>query len=735
MTVQAPPDLLAEPAKGLPAPVFERLGRLVVRRRRAVLVLAAAFLAFAGIWGTGVFGALVGGGFDDPASESSRAVAAIEADLGRDAADVVVVYRVPEGTTIDEPAYRRSVTQTLAALPDEKVVRVVDFWSTGGAPVFANADRTATYAALELAGATVEAREQAYRAIADDLVAPGVETLRGGQVPVSLDVNEQVARDIARAETLSIPILIALLAVVFGSLAAAGLPLLVGAFGVLGAFTLLNVVAQFAEVNIFALNIVTMLGLGLAIDYALFIVSRFREELHSGREPHAAAVRTVETAGRTVAFSGVTVAVSLAALTLFPQNFLRSMGLGGMFAVLAAMTAALTVLPAVLAAMGHRVDALKLPWYRRTLESQNEGAAWARVARWVMRRPVAVVVACTALLLVLGAPFLQVAFGGVDHRVLPTSTESRIASESLASQFPASAATPIQVHVSGVGPAEAAGYAETLGALPGAVGAEVVAQAGAVAHLQVGHLGEANGDSALALVDAVRAAEAPAGAEVLVGGQSAQLTDLLDGLGGRLPWVALVALLVTLALLFLAFGSVVLPIKAVLMNALSLTATFGVVVWIFQLGHGADILGVTPTGTTEATQPILMLAIAFGLSMDYEVFLLSRMREEWDRTGDNARAVERGLARTGRIITSAALLFVVVVGAFSFSGISFISMIGVGLVVAVVVDATVVRALLVPATMKLMGRWNWWAPVPMARWWERHGFREESARLQAADRG
>ncbi len=218
------------------------------------------------------------------------------------------------------PAYQRSVTRTLAALPDDQVVRVVDFWSTGGAPVFANADRTATYAALELAGATDEAREEAYQAIADDLVAPGVETLRGGQVPVSLDVNEQVATDIARAETLSIPILIVLLAVVFGSLAAAGLPLLVGAFGVLGAFTLLNVVAQFADVNIFALNIVTMLGLGLAIDYALFIVSRFREELHSGREPHAAAVRTVATAGRTVAFSGVTVAVSLAALTLLPAE-------------------------------------------------------------------------------------------------------------------------------------------------------------------------------------------------------------------------------------------------------------------------------------------------------------------------------------------------------------------------------------------------------------------------------
>jgi len=735
MTVQTPPAPQAIRSSGARPPVFERLGRLIVRRRKAVVVLAAAFLAFAGVWGTGVFGSLVGGGFDDPASESARAVAAIEADLGRDAADVVVVYRAPAGATIDDPAYERAVTETLAALPDDAVAAVLDYWSTGGAPAFANADRTATYAALELAGGTDEAREEAYSRIADDLVAPGVETLRGGQVPVSLDVNDQVSADIARAETLSIPILMVLLAVVFGSLAAAGLPLLVGAFAVLGAFTLLNVVAQFTDVNIFALNIVTMLGLGLAIDYALFIVSRFREELHAGREPHEAVVRSVATAGRTVAFSGVTVAVSLAALTFFPQNFLRSMGLGGMFAVLAAMAAALTVLPAVLAVMGRRVDALKLPWYRRTLERSNEGAAWARVARWVMGRPIAVVVACTAFLLILGAPFLQVAFGGVDHRVLPTTTESRIANEVLATEFPASAATPVQVYVSGVGPADAAAYAERLGALPGATGAEVVAQSGDTAHLHVGHSGEANDEGALALVDAVRAEDAPAGAEVLVGGQSAQLTDLLSGLGERLPWVALFALAATLALLFLAFGSVVLPVKAVLMNALSLTATFGVVVWVFQLGHGADFFGVTPTGATEATQPILMLAIAFGLSMDYEVFLLSRMREEWDRTGDNALAVERGLARTGRIITSAALLFVVVVGAFSFSGISFISMIGVGLVVAVLVDATVVRALLVPATMRLLGRWNWWAPAPMAAWWARHGFREESGEYAVADRG
>ncbi len=705
-------------------PLFERLGLAVVRRRWVVLAAAAVFLVAAAVYGAGVIGALSGGGFDDPASESSRAAASIEADLGRAAVDVVVVYEAAEGSGLDDPAFERAVRGAVDALPDDAVTSVVDYWSTGGLAAFASADRTATYVAIELSGATEQEREESYARIADRLIAPGVTTLRGGPIPVAADIDQQVASDIARAEVVSIPLLLVLLAVVFGSLAAAGLPLLVGAFAVLGAFTLLRLLTLATEVSIFALNIVTMLGLGLAIDYALFVVSRFREELHAGVEPHEAVVRSVATAGRTVAFSGVTVAVSLGALTLFPQPFLRSMGLGGMFAVLAAMVAALTVLPALLAVVGRGIDAVKMPWYRRTLERGDDGAAWARVARWVMRRPALVAAGCAALLLILGAPFLQIAFGGVDHRVLPLSAESRIATDALAAKFPATAATPIEVHVTGVDAAGAAGYAERLADLPGALDARVVATAGDVAHLQVGHQGGAVEDGALALVDAVRAAEAPPGATVLVGGESAELADLLAGLGERLPWVALFAVAVTLVLLFLAFGSVVLPVKAVLMNALSLAAMLGVVVWVFQEGNGAGVFGFTPTGVTEATQPILMVAIAFGLSMDYEVFLLSRMREQWDLTGDNALAVERGLARTGRIITSAALLFVVVVGAFAFSGLSLIALVGVGLGTAVLIDATVVRALLVPATMSLLGRWNWWAPAPMARWWESHGLHE-----------
>jgi trehalose monomycolate/heme transporter len=712
--------------------LFARLGHLVYRRRKAVLALTGLFVAFAGLWGTAVFGALDGGGFDDPQSESSRAVTALEADLGRSATDVVVVYRAPDGSglTVDSPEFRAAVTGALDALPTDQVVAVTSFWSTGGAPLFVSQDRRATYVAVQLAGADEEARDAAYERIADDLVVPDLTTLRGGQVPLFTDVNTQVSEDIARAESLSIPLLIVLLVLVFGSVAAASLPLAVGLVAILGAFTALRALSLFGDVSIFSVNIVTMLGLGLAIDYALFIVSRFREHLHDGLPVEDAVVRTVATAGRTVAFSGITVAVSLSALLLFPQNFLRSMGEGGIAAVLVAMVAALTLLPALLGVLGPRVDALRvpLPWTRRRLArpADPDAGAWARLARGVMRRPVPVMVGVVAVLVVLGAPFLRVTFGGVDSRVLPAGTESRLAAEALQTNFPGSSANnEVDVVVRHADdPAEVAAYAATLAQVPGVISAEVARADGGSALVVVTAPGQPQDESSRTLVEALRAVPGPAGSDVLVGGVAAAQVDLLDGLGARLPWVGLLLATAMFVLLFLAFGSVVLPIKAIVMNILSLSATFGILVWGFQEGHLSDVLGFTSTGFLEATQPVLIFALAFGLSMDYEVFLLSRIREEWDASHDNTQAVARGLQRTGRIITSAALLFVVVVGAFATSGIVFIAMIGVGLTVAVLVDATLVRALLVPATMRLLGRWNWWAPAPMARWWDRHGIRE-----------
>ncbi len=711
--------------------IFERLGRLVYRRRKAVLALAGAFLAFAAVWGTSVFGALDDGGFDDPASESSRALVALEQDLGRQATDVVVVYRAPEGSalTVDDPAFADAVTQTLDALPAADVVSVASYWSTGGAPVFVSADQQATYAAIQLAGADEAARQDAYDRIAEDLQAPGLTTLRGGQVPVFTDVNTQVSSDIARAETLSLPVLMVLLVLVFGSLAAASLPLAVGGIAILGAFTALKALSLFGDVSIFSVNIVTMLGLGLAIDYALFVVSRFREELHAGRSVEDSVAKTVATAGRTVAFSGITVAVALSSLLLFPQNFLRSMGAGGIAAVLVAMVAALTVLPALLSVLGAKVDALRipLPWTRRRIgPADPDSGPWARLARGVMRRPLPVLVAVTAVLVVLGLPFLKVTFGGVDSRVLPTGTESRVAAEALADDFGgANAGTPMDVVVRDAdSAADLTSYVDALREVPGVLGAEVARSDGGSAHVVVSYSGAPQDESSRELVAAVRDVPAPDDAEVLVGGESAAQVDLLAGLGDRIPWIGLYLALTMFVLLWLAFGSVVLPLKAMVMNVLSLSATFGVLVWGFQEGNLEGLLSFTSTGFLEATQPILIFALAFGLSMDYEVFLLSRIREEWDASHDNTRAVSRGLQRTGRIITSAALLFVVVVGAFAFSGIVFISMIGVGLAVAVLVDATLVRALLVPATMRLLGRWNWWSPAPLARWWERYGFRE-----------
>jgi trehalose monomycolate/heme transporter len=698
--------------------VFESLGRGVYRRRRLVLLAAVLFLAVAGGWGTSVFSRLSSAGFEDPGSDSYRAAQVAERELGRDEADVVVLYRSAD-RTVDDPAYRRAVTGTLAGLPAGVVDRTVTWWDTG-APALVSQDRRATYAVLGLRG-DEDQRADGLAAIEGRLAAPGLDTRVGGLTTINRDINDRVAADIARAETLSLPVLLVLLVLVFGSVVAAGLPLVIGVVAILGAFTALRVLTAVTDVSVFSVNVVTILGLGLAIDYGLFMVSRFREELGRGLGTEDAVARTVATAGRTVAVSGLTVAVALAGLLIFPQVFLRSMGFGGMAAVLVAMVAALTVLPALLGVLGPRVDALAVRRPRA-----RSGAGWARLARSVMRRPVAYAVAVVAVLLALGLPFLRVQFGGIDARALPAGTGSRVVAETLDRDFPANATRPVEAVLTGTDAAGAAAWAGTARALPGVTSAEVTGAAGTTARVSIGYAGDPISGEARDLVGAVRGLAPPPGGTVLVGGQTAELVDLLASVGGRLPWMALVVVGSTFVLLFLAFGSVVLPVKAVLVNALSLTASFGAIVWIFQDGHLSGLLDFTPTGTLEATQPILVLAIVFGLSMDYEVFLMSRIREAWLRTGDNTEAVAVGLQRTGRVITTAALLLVVVIGAFSLSGITFIKLVGVAMAIAVVVDATVVRALLVPATMRLLGRWNWWAPGPLRRLHDRVGFSEPS---------
>jgi RND superfamily putative drug exporter len=546
-----------------------------------------------------------------------------------------------------------------------------------------------------------------------------------------------VSGDIARAETISLPVLAVLLVIIFGSFAAAGLPLAVGVVAILGSFAALRGFSMVTDVSIFAVNVVTIIGLGLAIDYGLFMVSRFREEIRRQPDTETALARTMATAGRTVAVSGVTVAISLAGLLIFPQVFLRSMGFGGMSAVLMAMLAALTLLPALLAMLGPKVDALSVrPWLRRVFHRRPRVAddghgAWARIAHSVMRRPVVYTVVVTGVLVTLALPFLRVEFGGIDERALPAGTESRVVSETIEADFPASERGPIDAIVrlpdavdSPTGGAALQAYVDDVAAVPGVAGVSVTDVEGSTARVDVAYAGDPLSTEARDLVGQLRAVPAPEGGDVLVGGPTAVLADLLDSLGSLLPWMALFVVATTFVLLFLAFGSIVLPVKAVVMNVLSLGASFGALVWIFQDGNLSGFLDFTPTGFVEATQPILVLAIVFGLSMDYEVFLMSRIREEYDRTGDNTTAVATGLQRTGGIITSAALLLLVVIGAFSLSGITFIKMIGVAMLIAIVVDATVVRILLVPATMRLLGRANWWAPGPLGRLYARYGIRE-----------
>jgi uncharacterized membrane protein YdfJ with MMPL/SSD domain len=727
--------------------MFEAWGRAVSRRRRLTLVITLLFVAFAGAWGTGVFGKLSSGdNFTPPSSPSQREATAAEQVFGRNDADVVVLYRSAT-MTVTDPAYRQAVTTALSALPRADVARVSTYWSTGS-PSLVSTDRHATYAVLQLTGADDAARHQTYDAIKNELTpaslaADGVTARVGGNVATEVAINNEVTADIAKAEGFSMPVLLILLTVIFGSLAAASLPLAIAGVGILGSFTVLRLLTMATTVSIYSLNITTILGVGLGIDYGLFMVTRFREELHrqtvltpGGTTPpippeayrqavEQAVARTVATAGRTVAVSGVTVALALTSLMLFPVDFLRSMGFGGVATVAVDVAAALTVLPALLAVLGHRVNALRI---RRSVQRpprEETSGGWYRLARSVMRRPLVYVAVITIALLALAAPFLRISWGGTDARTLPAASTVRQVTEALDSQFPVNSTDPIEVLITGARPALAP-YLHHIDAIPGVTGAQVTGAKDDAIRVDVGYTPAPVSSAARHIVTQIRALAPPAGATVLVGGTTAGLVDELASLGSTLPWMALLVCLSTFVLLFLAFGSVVLPLKAIVMNVLSLGGTFGVVVWIFQWGHLSGLLRFTPTGSIDPTMPILMAAIIFGLSMDYEVFLLSRIRERYDQTGDNTLAIAAGLQRTGGLITSLALLLIIVVAAFSASGITFIKLLGVGMIVALLVDATVVRILLVPATMRLLGRANWWAPRPLRRLYARYGIKEDT---------
>ena len=719
--------------------VFERWGRAAYRRRRLILVIALLVAVVGVLWGTTIFAKVqTAGGFDAPNSQSQHEASLATSTFGRDAGDVVVLYSSKTLTTAS-PAFRSAVTHALAALPHSKVESYATYWSTRSRQ-FVSVSGHQTYAVLELAGASDTARQTSYDAIKTDLSAAGLHSQVGGVVPTDETIDKQTTASITRAEGLSFPVLLILLLVIFGSLTAACLPLAVGALGILGSFTALRLLTIFTGVSVFSLNITTILGLGLGIDYGLFLVTRFREELHRQGSVEDAVARTVATAGRTVLVSGVTVAIVLASLMLFPETILRSIGYGGVATVLVDMLAALTVLPALLAVLGPKVNSLRI---RRSVQrppaAENSGG-WYRLAHSVMRRPVLYAIPIVVLLLGLGSPFLKVAWGGVDATVLPSAAGPRVVTEALNRDFPGNPTAPIETIVRFPGPvagspARAAGlaaYVSRLDHVPGITSAQPTGIRGDVARVDMTYAPGPYTPQARAIAGHVRDVAAPPGATAYTGGQTAGLADELSSLGHTLPWMALAVVVATFLLMFLAFGSLVLPLQAIVMNILSLSAMFGVVTWIFQDGHLSGLLGFTPNGTISPTIPVLMFAIMFGLSMDYEVFLISRIRERYDQTGDNTGAIASGLQRTGGVITSAALLLVVVIGMFSLSSITFIKLLGVGMIVALILDATLVRLLLVPATMRLLGDANWWAPAPLRRFYSRHGIREDDGPAPAA---
>ena len=717
--------------------MLDRWGAFVARHSRSVLAIGVLVVVAAALYGTGVFDHLSRGGFDDPGAEGRQEIAQERDIFGNRAADVVAIYS-SDDLTADSKAFRSAVTEVVDGLPADAVERVTPYFAAPASAGLVSPDGHEAQVVISLKGVTQDDFLDSYDEVKPLLAAPegsGLRTDVAGEYAVYSDVNSITSDDLSRAEMISMPLVILLALLIFGSLVASTMPALVGVVAMTGALAVVRLLTTFTDVSVFSVNVISLLGIGLAIDYALFVISRFREELAArpdDPEAAAGAIRaTMGTAGRTVLFSGLTVAAALSSLLIFPQMFLRSMGYGGIAAVVIAMLASLTVLPAVLVLLGRRIDAGRLPWRRgRAVSVADEGGRWAALARGVMKRPVAVLAVTVVVLLAVAAPFLGVKWASVDDRVLPSDAPARIAADRLRDFGPETSTASVLLR--GVDRTAVQDYIADAAGLADGVTADVVAHKGDATLVRVSWPGNGQTEASQDMVRDLRSIH-PEDGSALVGGITADTVDLLDSVGAHLPWMGLIVVGVMMVLLFVAFGSLVLPIKAVVMNAFSITASFGVITWIFSDGHLTNLLGFTSAGALDATNPILMLAILFGLSMDYEVFLLSRIREQWDRTHDNRQAVATGVQKTGRIITSAAVLLAVVIGAFATSGIVFMKMLGVGMLVALLVDATVVRALMVPATMRLLGRWNWWAPGPLRRWWERYGFREEPAEVAGTD--
>ncbi|CAN5517258.1 MMPL family transporter [soil metagenome] len=707
------------------------LARLLSRRPgRVVAVSVLVALACAALGG-GVAEELSPYGAEDPAADSVAADRLLQRASGLDPeAGLIALVRTEPGPR--SAAARAKVSEVARALrADRAVGRVATFAGTGDRALVAH-DGRSQIAVVSFKAVSDKAQQEAAERLAERLNGGGVKL--GGFAAASADVNAQVSEDLKRAELLAFPLLFLLSLLFFRSLVAAALPLLVGGFAIVGTFLALRVANEVVDVSVFALNLSTGLGLGLAIDYSLFMVSRYREELAQHGAGPEALRRTMATAGRTVLFSSLTVAAALASLLVFPQRFLYSMGLGGAMVALIAAAVALIVLPAVLALLGERVNSLSPRRLRRRADADARPATdglWYRLSRFVMRRPGPIAAASATVLVLAGLPFLGIQFTAIDATVLPEEAVSRQVDTALKRDFSPGLTNPVLVAVDAPPSEQTRAFAGRLGRLPGASGATPPRAVGDDASLvrvfpASGQLTEESQD----LVRAVRAQEP--GFRAFAGGQTAQFVDLKASIVDHLPVALAIVVAATILVLFLMTGSLVLPIKALVMNLLTLSATFGLLVLIFQDGRLEGLLDYTSQGALEVTQPVLLFALAFGLSTDYEVFLLSRIKEARDGGAPDSEAVAIGLERTGRIVTAAALLFAIAIGAFATSQIIFVKENGIGTALAVLIDATIIRALLVPSLMELLGWRNWWAPAPLRRLHERFGPSEDEAPAPAA---
>lgn len=736
--------------------MFTKLGNFLNRRSVVVLIASFAFILAAGWYGFGVFSQLDSGDLSDQGSESAAVVERVKKDFSDGVAQSVVLFEAQGGQTVDDPTFKQEV-ERLLKLVDDDTDSISSYYSTG-ASQFVSQDRRSTFASLVLPGTDSQQAEKIAH-LRDELRSDTMTVSVGGQAAVNADVTHQINEDLAKAEVISFAVLAVLLVLVFRSVIAALLPLLLGGFAIMGAFFVTRLLTEFTTISQYAINIITLLGLGLAIDYSLFIVSRFREELHASRDVDYALRRTMETAGHTVFFSGLTVIASLLCLQVFPVDILRSMSWGGAAAVLVAMLGAMLVLPAILRLLGIRIDALSFGVAKRSAQAYRQGnvleegeSIWSRAGRIFMRLRWVSLIATTAILLAAGIPFLHAHFSTPDYRSVPEGSEARVVAEKLAADF-GDPSAPLRVlytapdditseeqianlyeYVERVRELPEVASTASIVDLPGAESAAAyqmlysrvptgpIAEqfehrvSGNTTLIDINYRGEMDADQTQRLVEDVRALAVPSGVEAQVGGGPAILHDLLETIGRYIPYGLLALGLTLFILLFWLSKSVVIPLQAIALSTLSLCAAFGALVWVFQDGHWANWFNLTPTGSIDATMPVLIFAVAFGLSVDYSVFLYSRIREEYDRNGgDNAKAVLMGLQKTGSIITSAALLLFIVVAAFATGRIPIMQQVGVGLALTVLIDAFVIRMVLVPALMSILNHANWWRPRFLVR--------------------